>query len=318
MMRRLLGMSTPLQVRLVQVLISASCLLATTTPTKGQALTAVAPASKTPASIAVKAPSSAAGAAIDNPTRPTLFFVFQPFCRYCKQVSPIIAQLHKDLGADMDFVMVTNYAQYSSSSAEFRTQHGLTMPLIEDANLDFAKYKITGYPNFLWSVPGKPVANWGPVGYDEKAWAWRDLPRALRLEKYGEPPTKPGSPVVKPRTEVGVVDLSWAPATTTSKAPIKHYEVEVLREGEIDDVSVAVFGVEAPMATIRVPDAQPNTRYWIGVRAVSDAGKSVTSSWVSARWTSPTPKPTSITCQRRTITRTFTAASCPRGWSKVG
>ena len=315
-------MSTPLHIRLVKFLISVSCLLATTTPAKGQALATVTPVSMTPASIAVKAPSSTAGAAIDNPTRPTLFFIFQPFCRYCKQVSPIIAQLHKDLGADMDFVMVTNYAQYSSYSAEFRTEHGLTMPLIEDANLDVAKYKITGYPNFLWSVPGKPVANWGPVGYDEKAWAWRDLPRALRLEKYGEPPTKPGSLVVKPRTEVGVVDLSWSPATSTSKAPIKHYEVEVLvevlREGWIEDVSVAVFGVEALTATVRVPDAQPNTRYWIGVRAVSDAGKGGTSSWVSARWTSPTRKATTITCQRRTITRTFTAASCPRGWSKIG
>jgi thiol-disulfide isomerase/thioredoxin len=253
---------------------------------------------------------------IDNPTRPTLFFVFQPFCPYCKQVAPIIARLHKELGADMDFVMVTDYLRYSLQSAEFRRQFGLTMPLLEDANLDFAKYKINGYPNFLWSVPGKPVVNWGPVGYDEKAWAWRDLPRALRLEKYGEPPTKPGAPVVKLRTEVGVVDVSWSAPSAASTAPIKHYEVEVIRD--IDDVSVAIFGVEAVSATIRVPDAQLNQRYWIGVRAVSDAGKGANSTWVSARWTSPVSKPTSVTCQRRAVTRTFESVSCPRGWRKAG
>ncbi|MFZ9192696.1 MAG: TlpA family protein disulfide reductase, partial [Ilumatobacteraceae bacterium] len=248
-------MSTAPHTRMVKLIVAACCLLATLMITHSQAVAAPSPALAADASISGKVPSSAAGAAIDNPARPTLFFVFQPFCQYCKRVAPIIAQLHKDLGADMDFVMVTTYTNYSSYSADFRTQHGLTMPLIEDASLDFAKYKITGYPNFLWSVPGKPVVNWGPVGYDEKAWAWRDLPAALRREKYGEPPTSPGNLAVKARPEVGVIDLSWS-AATTAKAPIKHYEVEVTRA--IDDVSVAVFGVEALSATIRVPDAQIN------------------------------------------------------------
>ena len=308
-------MSTAPHTRMVKLIVAATCLLATLTITHSQAVAAPSPALAADASISGKVPSSAAGAAIENPARPTLFFVFQPFCQYCKKVAPIIAKLHKDLGADMDFVMVTTYTNYSSNSADFRMQHGLSMPLIEDASLDFAKYKITGYPNFLWSVPGKPVVNWGPVGYDEKAWAWRDLPKALRLEKYGEPPTRPGNLVVKARPEVGVVDLSWS-ASTTTKAPIKHYEVEVTRV--IDDVSVAVFGVEALSATIRVPDAHPNQWYLITVRAVSDAGKSLSSRWEELRWTSPTPKPTSVTCQRRAVTRTFSAAACPRGWTKVG
>jgi thiol-disulfide isomerase/thioredoxin len=260
-------------------------------------------------------PAASASAVIDNPARPTLIFVFQPFCNYCKQAAPFVAQLHSQLGADMDFVMMTDYTQYTSYSVDFRRQFGLTMPLIEDASLDFAKYKITGYPNFLWSVPGKPAVNWGSVGYDEKAWARRDLPAALRREKYGEPPTRPGNLVVKARPEVGVVDLSWS-ASTTTKAPIKHYEVEVTRV--IDDVSVAVFGVEALSATIRVPDAKPNQWYWITVRAVSDAGKSLSSRWEDVRWTSPTRKPTSVTCQRRLTKRDFAGAKCPRGWTKVG
>jgi thiol-disulfide isomerase/thioredoxin len=260
-------------------------------------------------------PAVSASAVIDNPARPTLIFVFQPFCNYCKQAAPFVAQLHSQLGADMDFVMMTDYTQYTSYSVDFRRQFGLTMPLVEDANLDFAKYKITGYPNFLWSVPGKPVVNWGPVGYDQKAWAWRDVPKALRIEKYGEPPAKPGNVVVKARPEVGVVDLSWSAATTT-KAPIKHYEVRVFLDTLA--VSVAVFGVEALSATIRVPDAQINQRYLIGVRAVSDAGGGADSTFFVTRWTSPTPKPTSVTCQRRKVTRTFAATSCPRGWTKVG
>lgn len=308
-------MSTAPHTRMVKLIVAACCLLATLTITHSQAVAAPSPALAADASISGKVPSSAAGAAIDNPARPTLFFVFQPFCQYCKRVAPIIAQLHKDLGADMDFVMVTTYTNYSSNSADFRMQHGLSMPLIEDASLDFAKYKITGYPNFLWSVPGKPVVNWGPVGYDEKAWAWRDLPKALRLEKYGEPPTSPGNLAVKARPEVGVIDLSWS-AATTAKAPIKHYEVRVFLDTLA--VSVAVFGVEALSATIRVPDAQINQRYLIGVRAVSDAGVGADSTFFVTRWTSPTPKPTSVTCQRRAVTRTFAAAACPRGWTKVG
>ena len=308
-------MSSAPHTRMVKLIVAATCLLATLTITHSQAVAAPSPALAADASISGKVPSSAAGAAIDNPARPTLFFVFQPFCQYCKKVAPIIAQLHKDLGADMDFVMVTDYTNYSSYSADFRTQQSLTMPLIEDASLDFAKYKITGYPNFLWSVPGKPAVNWGPVGYDEKAWAWRDLPAALRREKYGEPPTSPGNLAVKARPEVGVIDLSWS-AATTAKAPIKHYEVRVFLDTLA--VSVAVFGVEALSATIRVPDAQINQRYLIGVRAVSDAGVGADSTFFVTRWTSPTPKPTSVTCQRRAVTRTFAAAACPRGWTKVG
>jgi thiol-disulfide isomerase/thioredoxin len=307
-----MGMSTAPRTHVVKLIVAATCLLATLTITHSQAVAAPSPALAADASISGKVPSSAAGAAIDNPARPTLFFVFQPFCPYCKKVAPIIAELHKDLGADMDFVMVTDYTNYSSYSADFRTQHGLTMPLIEDASLDFAKYKITGYPAFLWSVPGKPVVNWGA----------RQLPEALRREKYGEPPTMPGNLVVKARPEVGVVDLSWSAATTT-KAPIKHYEVRVFLEpasrwwGFFYKTPVAVFGVEALSATIRVPDAQINQRYFIGVRAVSDAGEGADGTRF-VRWTSPTPKPTSVTCQRRKVTRTFAAASCPRGWTKVG
>ncbi|MGA1404759.1 MAG: fibronectin type III domain-containing protein [Ilumatobacteraceae bacterium] len=313
-------MSTAPRIRIAKLFVAATCLLATLTVTHSQAVAAPSPALAADASISGKVPSSAAGAAIDNPARPTLFFVFQPFCQYCKKVAPIIAKLHKDLGADMDFVMVTSYTNYSSYSADFRTQHGLTMPLIEDASLDFAKYKITGYPEFLWSVPGKPVVNWGPVGYDEKAWAWRDLPAALRREKYGEPPTSPGNLAVKKRPEVGVVDVSWSAATTTTKAPIKHYEVRVFLESVewLRVPPVAVFGVEALSATIRVPDAQINQGYVIGVRAVSDAGEGANSTFFVTRWTSPTPKPTSVTCQRRAVTRVFSAAACPRGWTKVG
>ena len=94
---------------MAKLIVAACCLLATLTITHSQAVAAPSPALAADASISGKVPSSAAGAAIENPARPTLFFVFQPFCQYCKRVAPIIAQLHKDLGADMDFVMVTTY-----------------------------------------------------------------------------------------------------------------------------------------------------------------------------------------------------------------
>jgi thiol-disulfide isomerase/thioredoxin len=299
-------MSTAPHIRIATLIVAATCLLATLTITHSQAVAAPSPALAADASISGKVPSSAAGAAIDNPARPTLFFVFQPFCQYCKRAAPFVAQLHSQLGADMDFVMVTDYTNYSSYSADFRTQQGLTMPLIEDASLDFAKYKITGYPNFLWSVPGKPVVNWGPVGYDEKAWASRDVPKALRIEKYGEPPAKPGNVVVKARPELGVVDVSWSAAT--SKAPIKHYRVEVfLPDGPTFPAPFA-FGVESLSATIRVPYARPNLEYYIVVRGVSDVGNGL-GIGKYVQWSS---------CKRRKVTRTFAAASCPRGWTIVG
>ena len=90
------------------------------------------------------AANASANSIIDNPSRPTLIFVFQPFCQYCKRAAPFVAQLHAQLGADMDFVMVTDYADYTSYSNSFRSEFGLTMPLVEDRGLDFAKYKIYG------------------------------------------------------------------------------------------------------------------------------------------------------------------------------
>ena len=50
------------------------------------------------------AANASANSIIDNPSRPTLIFVFQPFCQYCKRAAPFVAQLHAQLGADMDFV----------------------------------------------------------------------------------------------------------------------------------------------------------------------------------------------------------------------
>ena len=169
------------------------------------------------------AANASANSIIDNPSRPTLIFVFQPFCYYCKRAAPFVAQLHAQLGADMDFIMVTDYADHTPFSNSFRSTFGLTMPLIEDRGLDFAKYKINGYPNFLWSVPGEGVTNWGPVGYDATAWARKDVPALLRLAKYGPPPARISTIKVGARPVVGQVDVSWSPVT--AKTPISHYEV---------------------------------------------------------------------------------------------
>lgn len=252
---------------------------------------------------------------IDNPSRPTLIFVFQPFCNYCKQAAPYIAQLHAQLGTEMDFVMVTDYVQYTADSIRFRSQHGLTMPLIEDANLDFAKYKINGYPNFLWSVPGKGVTNWGPVGYDAASWARRDVPKALRLAKYGLPPSAITGLALTARKAPGQFDAIWSAATSQSQ--VSHHEVRVRR----GDTVVGVFGVVATSTAIGIADAQPGDSFSVAVRAISPAGEGPWSRESVVRWAktpSRTQKPSvSVVCRRGSITKEFPAKRCPAGWRSV-
>ena len=271
--------------------------------------------------LAVPSPANAsANSIIDNPSRPTLIFVFQPFCQYCKRAAPFVAQLHAQLGADMDFVMVTDYADYTSYSNSFRSDFGLTMPLIEDRGLDMAKYKIYGYPNFLWSVPGKGVTNWGPVGYNADDWARRDVPKLLRLAKYGPPPEMVSYSTIKvgARPVVGQVDVSWSPVT--AETPITHYEVRARKAGSRNDTDEEVFGVSGVSAAIRFSNAKININYLVAVRAISPAGTGEWSEETSVLWpTSPANKTTTITCKKGKIVKKVTALKpvCPKGYKKA-
>lgn len=266
--------------------------------------------------------SATSSTSIDSPSRPTLVFIFQPFCNYCKQAAPFVAQLHAQLGADMDFVMVTDYVGYTADSDRFRSQFGLTMPLIEDANLDFAKYKITGYPNFLWSIPGKGVTNWGPVGYNAGSWANRDVPKALRFAKYGSAPSSVTNLVVKVRQGLGQFDASWSGAS--GQTPISHYEVRV-RSGEQSSTRVLVdlYGVATTSAAIGIAEVQVDTPYFVSVRAVSPAGESEWSGERSVLWkkgsdaTTGAKPGSSVRCRRGSVTKVFNAKRCPSGWRQL-
>jgi thiol-disulfide isomerase/thioredoxin len=265
--------------------------------------------------------SAISSTSIDGPSRPTLVFIFQPFCNYCKQAAPFFAQLHAQLGDDMDFVMITDYVGYTADSNSFRSQFGLTMPLIEDANLDFAKYKITGYPNFLWSVPGKGVINWGPVGYNAGSWASRDVPRALRFAKYGSAPSSVTNLVVKVRQGLGQFDASWSGAS--GQTSISHYEVRV-RSGERLSTRVVVdtYGVATTSAAIGVAKVQVDTPYFVSVRAVSPAGEGDWSDERSVLWkegsaTTGAKPGRSVRCRKGSATKVFDAKRCPSGWRQV-
>jgi thiol-disulfide isomerase/thioredoxin len=249
-----------------------------------------------------KAPSNSI---IDNPGRPTLIFVFQPFCNYCKMAAPFVAQLHSELGAEMDFVMITNRVQYTTESEKFRQQFGLTMPLIEDANLDFAKYKISGYPNFLWSVPGKGVTNWGAVGYDADDWEIRDVPKELRIAKYGPVPGVVPNVDVSYGQRAGVVDVSWDKVDAIM--PVTHYEVRVKDEKLVMQYVVRVNGLST---RLKIPNVEYSKEYWVSVRALNVIGTGETNNlyWVVS-WTPP-----EVRCQKGKRERTFAATTCPRGW----
>lgn len=266
--------------------------------------------------------SATPSTSIDSPSRPTLIFVFQPFCNYCKQAAPFVAQLHAQLGDDMDFVMITNYVGYTADSNSFRSQFGLTMPLIEDANLDFAKYKITGYPNFLWSVPGKGVTNWGPVGYNAGSWTNRDVPKALRFAKYGSAPSSVTNLVVKVRQGLGQFDAAWSGAS--GQTPISHYEVRVRPCREwIQCGPEELYGVTTTSAAIGVAEVQVGKQYFVSVRAISPAGEGAWSSESLVAWNKGTDtergaKPgSSVRCRRGSVTKMFGAKRCPSGWRLV-
>jgi len=243
---------------------------------------------------------------IESPSRPTLIFVFQPFCSYCKQVAPFVAQLHSQLGAEMDFVMITNYVRYTTDSDRFRQQFGLTMPLIEDENLDFAKYKINGYPNFLWSIPGKGVTNWGPVGYSAADWASRDVPKELRIAKYGPVPGVVPDIEVRYTARVGIVDVSWGKVEAISA--VTHYEVHVADEKLETQHLVGVNGLKT---RLRITNVEYDKEYFISVRAVNSIGVGNSSNeWWAVSWTPP-----EVRCKKGNRTRTFAATTCPSGWA---
>jgi hypothetical protein len=183
-----------------------------------------------------------------------------------------------------------------------------------------AKYKIYGYPNFLWSVPGKGVTNWGPVGYNADDWARRDVPKLLRLAKYGPPPEMVSYSTIKvgARPVVGQVDVSWSPVT--AETPISHYEVRARKAGSRNGTDEEVFGVSGVSTAIRVSNAKININYLVAVRAISPAGTGEWSEETSVLWpTSPANKTTTITCKKGKIVKKVTALKpvCPKGYKKA-
>lgn len=258
------------------------------------------------------APSSAALATtratainFDSPTRPTLVFVFAYYCGYCKQVAPHFQSMVSAMSDRMDFMMVTTRTA-PSQTREFIQRHGITATLVEDPNFDYVKYKVTGYPNFLWLEPGKEFRNLGPVGFDAKTFAWRIqrewdayLAAAVgRVENL----------TVTRTSEAGVFSASWTAAV--SKLSVTHYEVRVVNS---TCYSATTFGVVGVSSVIRIPNYKTGCRYWVEVRAAVAGGFGAYGRAQYVEW----PASNQVRCQRGKRVRTFTAAVCPTGWTKL-
>lgn len=102
--------------------------------------------------------------------RPTLYFYFQPFCPYCKQAAPLVAKRLAEWAGKIDVVMLTDWVGYTDYSRAFMSDHGLDLPLIEVETIDYDKYEINGYPNFIWKLPNVTGVNLGPIGYSDASW----------------------------------------------------------------------------------------------------------------------------------------------------
>jgi thiol-disulfide isomerase/thioredoxin len=260
--------------------------------------------SATPAA-ATATPSRTVPFNFDAPTRPTLVFVFAYYCGYCKQVAPHFQSVVSAMSDRMDFVMVTSQTA-PSQTREFIQRHGITATLVEDPNFDYAKYKVTGYPNFLWLEPGKEFRNLGPIGYDATTFTRRiqrewDAYLAAAVGKVE-------NLTVTPSAEPGVFTASWTAAV--SKLPITHYEVKVVNH-TCD--SVTTFGVVGVSSVIRIPNYKVGCSYWVEVRAAVAGGFGAYSSFKRVEWADSKQ----VRCQRGKRVRTFTATVCPTGWTKV-
>ena len=248
----------------------------------------------------------------DAPTRPTLVFVFAYYCPYCKQVAPHFQSMVAAMSDRMDFVMVTTHAA-PSQTREFIQRHGITATLVEDPNFDYAKYKVNGYPNFLWLEPGKDFRNLGPVGYDATTFTRRiqrewDAYLAAAVGKVE-------NLTVTPSAEPGVFTASWAAAV--SKLPVTHYEVSVMAVGKTRDAScddsANIYGVGGVSSVIRIPDFSSKCYYVVRARAAVIGGFGAISASQKVEW----PDSNQVRCQRGKRVRTFTAKVCPTGWTKL-
>ncbi|MFM7525961.1 MAG: TlpA family protein disulfide reductase [Actinomycetota bacterium] len=260
--------------------------------------------SATPAA-ATATPSRTVPFNFDAPTRPTLVFVFAYYCGYCKQVAPHFQSVVSAMSDRMDFVVVTSQTA-PSQTREFIQRHGITATLVEDPNFDYAKYKVTGYPNFLWLEPGKEFRNLGPIGYDATTFT-----RRIQREwdaYFAAAVGKVENLTVTPSAEPGVFSASWTAAV--SKLPITHYEVKVVN---YTCDSVTTFGVVGVSSVIRIPNYKIGCRYWVEVRAAVAGGFGAYSSGKWFEW----PDSNQVRCQRGKRVRTFPATACPTGWTKI-
>ena len=251
------------------------------------------------------ATTRAAAVNFDAPTRPTLVFVFAYYCNYCKQVAPHFQSIVSAMSDRMDFVMVTTHTA-PSQTREFIQRHGITATVIEDPNFDYTKYKVTGYPNFLWLEPGKEFRNLGPIGYDAKTFTGRiqrewDTYIAAAIGGVE-------NLTVNRSSEAGVFSVSWTAAV--SKLRVTHYEVRVMNH---TCGSVTTFGVESVTSMIRIPNYRNGCRYWVEVRAAVAGGFGAYGRGQWVEW----PASNQVRCQRGKRVRTFNAKVCPTGWTKL-
>jgi len=260
-----------------------------------------------PAAPTDAAPATTRAVAVnfDDPTRPTLVFVFAYYCGYCKQVAPHFQSVVSAMSDRLDFVMVTSETA-PSQTREFIQRHGITATLVEDPNFDYAKYRVTGYPNFLWLEPGKEFRNLGPIGYDATTFTRRiqrewDAYIAAAVGKVE-------NLTVTPSAEPGVFTASWTAAV--SKLPVTHYEVRV---GPLCDPGLmTTFGVVGVSSVIRIPN-YIKCRHMVQVRAAVAGGFGTYSSHQHVEWSTYNQ----VRCQRGKRVRTFTATACPTGWTKI-
>ena len=250
------------------------------------------------------ATTRAAAVNFDAPTRPTLVFVFAYYCSYCKQVAPHFQSMVSAMSDRMDFVMVTTHTA-PSQTREFIQRHGITATVVEDPSFSYAKYKVTGYPNFLWLEPGKEFRNLGPIGYDAKTFTGR-IQR--EWDAYlGTAVGRVENLAVTRSSEAGVFTASWT--ALASKLPVTHYEVRVV---DFTCDSATTFGVVGVSSVIRIPNYKTGCRYWVEVRAAVAGGFGAYGRGQWVEW----PASNQVRCQRGKRVRTFTATVCPTGWTK--
>lgn len=101
----------------------------------------------------------------DFPGRVTLIVFFHPTCQYCKAALPSLQTIdntYKERGLSVIWINVL--PEENRMMAEFKTEHGLTAPLLAASNSVQRDYRLTMTPTH-YLIDAKRTVLWKHAGY---------------------------------------------------------------------------------------------------------------------------------------------------------